>query len=143
MAENKRPILIFVGVLALISVFLFSRRIFRERVKRSGKERFAKVQIAEIDKSNGEAERNVRMTQGGEFSLGSSVARGTADMVYLWVYRLDKKNKKMKLKVPLEAVQEMSEGDIGEITYVGDEVLSYKKTGAVSDEDRKGIRFRL
>ena len=101
------------------------------------------MQIVEIDKSNGEAERNVRMTQGGEFSLGSSVARGTADMVYLWVYRLDKKNKKMKLKVPLEAVQEMSEGDIGEITYVGDEVLSYKKTGAVSDEDRKGIRFRL
>lgn len=143
LAENKRPILIFVGVLALISVFLFGRRIFRERVKRSGKERFAKVQIVEIDKSNGEAERNVRMTQGGEFSLGSSVARGTADMVYLWVYRLDKKNKKMKLKVPLEAVQEMSEGDIGEVTYVGDEVLSYKKTGAVSDEDRKGIRFRL
>lgn len=143
LAENKRPILIFVGVLALISVFLFGRRIFRERVKRSGKERFAKVQIAEIDKSNGEAERNVRMTQGGEFSLGSSVARGTADMVYLWVYRLDKKNKKMKLKVPLEAVTEMSEGDIGEVTYVGDEVLSYKKTGAVSDEDRKGVRFRL
>ena len=41
LAENKRPILIFVGVLALISVFLFSRRIFRERVKRSGKERSA------------------------------------------------------------------------------------------------------
>ena len=143
LAANKRPILIFVGALALICAFLFGRRLFRGRMKRSGKERFARVQIAEIDKSNGEAERNVRMTQGGEFSLGSSVARGTADMAYLWVYRLDRRNKKMKLKMPLEAIKEMSVGDIGEVTYVGEEVLSYKKTGEVNDEDRKGVKFKL
>ena len=64
-------------------------------------------------------------------------------MVYLWVYRLDKRNKKMKLKVPLEAVAEMNEGDIGEVTYVGEELLSFKKTGTITDEDRKGIKFRL
>lgn len=142
-AADRRPWVILIGVIAIIGIFMVARKVIREKAKRSGKEKHARIQIAAIDKSNGEAERNVRMTQGGQFSLSSSVARSTADMVYLWVYRLDKRNKKMKLKVPLEAVAEMNEGDIGEVTYVGEELLSFKKTGTITDEDRKGIKFRL
>lgn len=142
-AADRRPWVILIGVIAIIGIFMVARKVIREKAKRSGKEKHARIQIAAIDKSNGEAERNVRMTQGGQFSLSSSVARSTADMVYLWVYRLDKRNKKMKLKVPLEAVAEMNEGDIGEVTYVGEELRSFKKKGTITDEDRKGIKFRL
>ena len=62
---------------------------------------------------------------------------------HLPLYGLSDEQLEYMADAVLEAVQEMSEGDIGEITYVVDEVLSYKKTGAVSDEERKGIKFRL
>ncbi len=143
LAENRRPWTIFFGVLAVIGVAFLIIRLVREKAKRSGKERRARIQIAVIDKSNGEAERNVRMTQGGQFSLSSSVARSTAEMAYLMVYRLDKKNRKMKLRVPLGYIKEMNEGDIGEITYVGEELLSFKKAGSIMDEDKKRVKFRV
>ena len=37
----------------------------------------------------------------------------------------------------------MSEGDIAEITYIGDEILTYKKTGSIQEVDQKGIKFQL
>ncbi len=142
-AADRRPWAILIGVITLIGVFMLARKVIREKAKRSGKEKHARIQIATIDKSNGEAERNVRMTQGGQFSLSSSVARSTAEMVYLMVYRLDKKNRKMKLKVPLAYIKEINEGDIGEVTYVGEELLSFKKIGTVKDEDKKRVKFRV
>ncbi len=123
-----------IGVVKLVS---------RKMDKLNGKERTERVQIAMLDKDNGEAERNVRMTHGSESGLSSSMGRSTSDMVYMKVYRLDKKNRVLRLKLPAEYTRELDEGDIGELTYIGEEVLSFDKTGTIKDEDQKRIKFRV
>ncbi|MBQ7050369.1 MAG: hypothetical protein IJN87_07050, partial [Firmicutes bacterium] len=59
-AADRRPWVILIGVIAIIGIFMVARKVIREKAKRSGKEKHARIQIAAIDKSNGEAERNVR-----------------------------------------------------------------------------------
>ncbi len=125
------------------SLFFIIRRIVRNRAKKLDKTKKARVQIILIDRGNGEAERNLRQTQGGELSLGSSIARGTSDMVMITMYQLDKNNKKLRLKVPLIHSREIKEGDIADITYVGEELLTLTKIGSVNDIDRKGIKRKL
>ena len=142
-APRRHFIVAMIGGIILIIVVMLIVKVRRSKAKQDGKEKTARVQIAIIDTSNGEAERNVRMTQGGQFTLSSSVARSTAEMAYLSLYMLDKRNRHLKLKLPAEYTKELNEGDIGVVTYVGDELLSFKKTGTITDEDKKGVKFRL
>ncbi len=125
------------------SLFFIIRRIVRNRAKKLNKSKAARVQIILLDRNNGEAERNLRQTQGGEFSLGGSIARGTSDMVMITMYQLDKNNKKLRLKVSLSHSRELKEGDIADITYVGEELLTLTKIGSINDIDRKGIKRKL
>ncbi|MBQ7017167.1 MAG: hypothetical protein IJN10_09465 [Firmicutes bacterium] len=142
-APRRHFIVAMIGGIILIIVVMLIVKMRRSKAKQDGKEKTARVQIAIIDTSNGEAERNVRMTQGGQFTLSSSVARSTAEMAYLSLYMLDKRNRHLKLKLPAEYTKELNEGDIGVVTYVGDELLSFKKTGTITDEDKKRVKFKL
>lgn len=117
--------------------------VFHRLDRLNGKVKTERVQIAELDTDNGEAERNIRMTQGGEYGLSSSLGRGVSNMVYLKVYRLDKKNRILRLKLPAEYTRELNEGDIGVLTYIGEEVLTFEKNASIKEEDQKIVKFRV
>ena len=143
LARQRLSAQIAAGLVFLGSLFFIARRVFLNHVKKANKAKHAHVQIMLIDRDNGEAERNLRQTQGVELSLGSSIARGTSDMIMISMYQLDKNNKKLRLKVPLSHSRELREGDIADITYVGEELLTLTKIGSINDIDRKGIKRKL
>ena len=107
------------------------------------REKQARVQIAEIDLVNGEAERNIRMTQGGATNLGSSMGRNLRDFAYLRLYQLDKNYCKLKVRVPSQYLREINAGDIGLLRYRGNELISFEKTGSVQSEDDKKVKFQV
>ena len=136
-------IYMIVATVAVILLFIFCGKINRWVKKVMVKERKERVQIAELDRDNGEAERNIRMTQGGQFTLSSSLARGTADNVGLNLYCLDKDYKKLKLKLSKEQAKELNVGDIGMATYKGEALISFERTGNVKGEDQKSIKLNM
>ena len=142
-APLKRAMFGLIGGMVGIAVLIVIVKVFRIKAKHDGKEKAARIQIASIDGSAQEGERHAKMAQGSQMSLSNSVARGTSETVCLSVYLLDKKNKKLKLRLPQAYTKEMSEGDIAEITYLGDELLTYQKTGSIQEVDQKGVKFRL
>lgn len=147
MEEHHKRMDITVYVLLLCcGLFLFIMLIItmiRLLKKHKGRVRIVRVQIAALERSNGEPERNIRMTQGGENGLSSTMGRGVSGMIYIKAYQIGKKNKMLRLKTPIEYVGELNEGDIGTLKYIGEEILAFTKDGSISEEDNKKVKFKL
>ena len=56
---------------------------------------------------------------------------------------MDKKNRILRLKLPAEYTRELNEGDIGVLTYIGEEVLTFEKNASIKEEDQKIVKFRV
>lgn len=128
-------------VVGLVIIFAVIPQILKKILRPVKKE---KVQIAEIDRSNGEAERNMRMVPGqNSMSLGSSMGRSVIDNTYIRLYRLEKNNKELRLKLPSQNAKLLHEGDIGYVSYQGEDLVGFERTGNIRDEDQKTIHFNL
>lgn len=71
-----------------------------------------------------------------KYSMGSStLAHAMGENMFFNFYMLDRKNQKLRLKMPLSEAENMAKaGDIGNIEYQGDRLLHFEKTGNVETE---------
>ena len=129
-------IVILVIILIIIAVLFIARKAHKKRIER--------VQIAAIERQTREVGRNVSLNrEPGKEQLCNALGEGLEEFSVLHFYRLDRKNRLLKRKLPTSYVKELCEGDIGVLTYKGKDVLAFEKTGTLSDEDKKRVRFRL
>lgn len=128
------------ALIVLITVFLAVYKILRRLIRPV---KTARMQLALIDRDNGEAARNLRIVPGQtSHSRNISMGRSMIDNTYLTFYLIDKKNKTIKLKTPSENIQQMREGDLCTVTYQGEDLISYQKTGSIQDQDQKPVHFQ-
>lgn len=130
------PLVMICTLVVLLLIYLAVKKLHRKKKET--------VQIAAIDRVNGEAERNIIMNRElGKGNLCSSLGRGIEDTAVLRFYRLDRKNRSLKRKIPAAYTKELCVGDIGILTYKGKKILSFEKTGSIQSEDQKRVRFQL
>lgn len=150
--DAQRPIniqLLLYGTLAVVVIVLVvftGKKLFRKIFFPVKTER---VQVALIDRDNGEAIRNLRSVPGqgqrflGGSAMGTSMGRSIIDNTYISFYRLDKNRTQLKLKLPSQQAKQFREGDIGMVTYQGEDIISFEKTGNIQQEDQKTVHFKI
>lgn len=127
-------------LIALVLLFILLKKIGR-RLFRPIKT--ARMQLVMIDQNNGEAARNIKLVPGQTTSrLTGSMGRSIIGDTYLTFYLLDRNNKPIRLKTPSQNISQMKEGDLCSVTYQGENLISYQKTGSIHDEDQKPVHFQ-
>ena len=127
---------VLILITAVVLIF-FGRKLLIRCLHPVKKARVQVVSMERQDLSVDAAARKLSTMPGqNKYSLGSStLAHAMVENLFFTFYRLDRKNRKLRLKMPLSEAENMAKaGDIGVIEYQGDRLLHFEKTGNVETE---------